>query len=59
MANDYRDVIGELRGMQERIRAVRDRYCDPKNNDNPRYLALSNAVSGLNRAIADMQAEEA
>lgn len=58
MANDYKDVIGELRGMQQRIRAIRDRYCDPKSNENPRYLALSNAVSGLNRAIAHMQDEQ-
>jgi len=57
MGNDYVDVIGEMRGMQDRVRAIRDRYCDPKSNENPRYLALSNAVAGLNRAIADMEAE--
>jgi hypothetical protein len=57
MRNDYADVIGEMRSMQDRIRAIRERYCDPKGNQNPRYLALSNAVAGLNRAVADMQAE--
>ena len=59
MTNDYTDVIGEMRHMQQRIRAIRDRYCEPKTNENPRYLALSNAVSGLNRAIADMEDEQA
>jgi len=56
---DYTDVIGELRSMQERIGAVQDRYCNPKSNENPRYLALSNVVSGLSRAIGDIQAEGA
>jgi hypothetical protein len=59
MANDYKDVIGELRGIQERLRAIRDRYCDPKSNENPRYLALSSAVSGLNKAINHMRKEQA
>jgi len=40
MANNYADVIAELRGMQDRIRAIRDRHCDPKNNENPRYHAF-------------------
>lgn len=53
MTNDYRDVVGELRGMQ-RVRTIRDRYCESKSNENPRYLALSNAVVGLNKAIADI-----
>ena len=46
-----------MRAMQERIRYIRDRYCDPKSNANPRYLGLSNAVAGLTKAIADMEAE--
>jgi hypothetical protein len=58
MTNDYTDVIGEMRRMQDRLRVIRDRYCEPKSNANPRYLALSNAVSGLNKAIADMTAED-
>lgn len=44
--------------MQDRIRVIRDRHCEPRSNQNPRYLALSNAVSGLNRAIADMRSEQ-
>jgi hypothetical protein len=58
MTKEHQDVIGELRGMQQRIRAIRDRYCEPKSNDNPRYLALSNAVAGINKAVADMENEQ-
>lgn len=57
MNTSYDDVIGEMRAMQERIRYIRDRYCDPKSNANPRYLGLSNAVAGLTKAISDMEAE--
>ena len=59
MTSDYTDVIVELRGMQQRIRAIRERHCEPKCNENPRYLALSSAVAGLNKAISDMEAEQA
>jgi hypothetical protein len=58
MTNDYKDVMGELRGMQQRIRAIRDRYCEPESNENPRYLALSNAVAGINKAVADIENEQ-
>lgn len=58
MTDAYTDVIGEMRSMQARIRTIRDRYCYPKSNANPRYLAFSNAVAGLNKAIADMMAEQ-
>jgi hypothetical protein len=57
MANDYTDVLGEMRAIQDRVRAIRTRYCDPKSNANPRYLALSNVVSNLSRAIEDMESE--
>jgi hypothetical protein len=59
MSNDYNDVIGEMRSMQDRLRAIRDRYCEPKDNTNPRYLGLSNSISGMNKAIDDMAAEAA
>jgi hypothetical protein len=59
MSNDYTDVVGEMRAMQERVRSIRTRFCEPKSNSNPRYLALSNVVSNLSRAIEDMQAEQA
>ncbi len=45
--------------MQQRVRTIRDRYCESKSNENPRYLALSNAVAGLNKAIADIGNEQA
>ena len=57
MTTPDEDVIGEKRAMQERIRYIRDRYCDPKSNANPRYLGLSNAVAGLTKAISDMELE--
>lgn len=59
MTTSYDDVVGEMRAMQERIRYIRDRYCEPKSNGNPRYLGLSNAVAGLTKAISDMEAESA
>lgn len=58
MANDYSEVISEMQRIQERLRTIRDRHCDPKSNANPRYLGLSNAVSALNRVIADMTEED-
>lgn len=58
MANDHSEVISEMQRIQERLRTIRDRHCDPKSNANPRYLALSNAVSALSRVIADMTEED-
>ena len=58
MAHDYSEVISEMERMQDRLRTIRDLHCEPKSNANPRYLALSNAVSALNRAIADMTEED-
>jgi hypothetical protein len=55
MTTDYTDVIGELRYMQKQFAPS----CRPKSNQNPRYLALSNAVTGLSKAIADMEDERA
>ncbi len=56
--NSYEDAIKELRTIQDRLRSIRNRTCEPKNNGNDRYLGLSNAVSGINKAIDDMLAEE-
>jgi hypothetical protein len=58
MANDYSEAISEMERMQDRLRTIRERHCQPKSNANPRYLALCNAVSALNRAIADMREED-
>jgi hypothetical protein len=57
--SSYKEAIRELRSIQERLRAIRNQTCDPKSNENPRYLDLSNAVSRINRAIDNMLAEEA
>ena len=57
MSGDDRYPVQELKEMQERVRAIRTRYCEPKANANPRYLALSNVVSNLTKAIDDMEAE--
>jgi len=54
----YDEAIKELRLIQERIRAIRERTCDPKSNENPRYLGLSNAVSGITKAIDNMLVED-
>ena len=37
--------IASLRRMIEEIRQIRERTCDPKSNQNPRYHALSSAVT--------------
>jgi hypothetical protein len=57
MPNHYADVIAELHTMEGRISAIRDRHCEPKNAANPRYHGLSLAISGLRKAVNDMQAE--
>ena len=49
--------IERLTRMIEEVRAIRTRTCEPKTNTNPRYLALSNAVSNLNAAINHMRGE--
>ena len=55
--SDDQDPVHELEAMRERIRAIRTRYCEPKSNANPRYLALSNVVTNLSKVIDDMKAE--
>jgi hypothetical protein len=43
------EMINELRRMRER--------CEPKSNQNPRYLRYSNAVSALRWIIDDLAKE--
>ena len=50
--------IDRLRGMVDELRRLRN-SCEPKSNQNPRYLRYSNAVSALLWIIDDLQAEEA
>ena len=37
--------VTRLEQMIDDIRAIRERTCEPKRNTNPRYLALSSAIS--------------
>ena len=55
----YDEEITKLRAIQENIRSVRNKTCDLKSNQNPRYLDLSNAIAQINRAIDDMLKEDA
>jgi hypothetical protein len=47
----------ELQRIIDGLRRMRNR-CEPKSNENPRYLRYSNAVSALLWIIGDLQAEE-
>lgn len=49
--------IDRLEAMIEDIRRIRTKTCEPKANWNPRYLGLSTAVAGINKAIDDMKSE--
>jgi hypothetical protein len=46
----------QLQGMIDELRHLRN-SCEPKSNQNPRYLRYSNAVSALLWIIDDLQAE--
>lgn len=59
MSQTYSQTIDELHSMQGRIRQIRASTCEPRNNSNPRYHALSMAVSSLGKAADDMQDEDA
>lgn len=50
--------VERLEHMIEDLRRLRNR-CEPKSNQNPRYLRYSNAVSALLWIIGDLHAEEA
>jgi hypothetical protein len=50
--------IDQLQGMVDELRRMRN-SCEPKSNQNPRYLRYSNAISALLWIISDLQAEEA
>ncbi len=54
----YEPDIGRIESMIQDIRAIRDRTCKPKDRSNPRYHALSAAVSGLMKAASDMRTED-
>jgi hypothetical protein len=48
-ADRLHEIIDELRRMREQ--------CEPKSNQNPRYLRYSNAVSALRWIIDDLAKE--
>jgi hypothetical protein len=56
MSSFEADIV-RLGEMAEEVQRIRNRTCEPKTNSNPRYLALSNAVSGLRKAASDMRRE--
>jgi hypothetical protein len=56
MSSFEADIL-TLDQMAEEVRRIRNRTCEPKTNSNPRYLALSNAVSGMRKAADDMRRE--
>ena len=47
-----------LQQMLDELRRMRER-CEPKENQNPRYLRYSNAVSALRWIIDDLAKERA
>ena len=50
--------IDELQRMIDALRRQRE-DCEPKSNENPRYLRYSNAVSALKWIIEDHRDEDA
>jgi hypothetical protein len=50
--------LDRLQAMIDELRRLRN-SCEPKSNQNPRYLRYSNAVSALLWIIDDLRAEEA
>lgn len=49
--------VARLEEMIEELRRLRN-GCEPRNNQNPRYLRYSNAVSALLWIIGDLLAED-
>ena len=55
MEVDEEYALLRLAAIADELRAIRDRICDPKSNENPRYLGLSQAVSGVKKAQEDIR----
>jgi hypothetical protein len=51
------DKVRELEQMIEALRRQRE-SCQPKSNQNPRYLRYSNAVSAMRWIIDDIRRED-
>jgi hypothetical protein len=58
MAQTPNPDVARLERMVEDIRGMRNRLCDPKASNNPRYHALSMAVSSLMKAADDLRRED-
>jgi hypothetical protein len=56
MANET--DIPRLEDMVQELRSQRERNCEPKSNENRRYLEYCVAVSSLNWIARDLAAEE-
>ena len=52
------DKVRELEQIIDSLRRQRE-SCEPKSNQNPRYLRYSNAVSALRWIIDDIRREDA
>ena len=52
------DKVRQLEQMIDDLRRQRE-GCEPKSNQNPRYLRYSNAVSALRWIIDDIRREDA
>jgi hypothetical protein len=55
--SNYEAELSALQSMIDELRRVRERTCEPKHQTNPRYHALSSAISSINRAMEDMTRE--
>ena len=49
--------LAELESMIDTVQRIRNRTCEPKANTNPRYLALSNVVTHLRKAVDDLRTD--
>jgi hypothetical protein len=52
---DEEYAMQRLAAIADELRAIRDRICNPKSNDNPRYHGLSQVVSGIKKAQEDIR----
>jgi hypothetical protein len=53
MDDEY--ALQRLTAIADELRAIRDGLCDSKRIENPRYLGLSQAVSGIKKAQEDIR----
>jgi len=56
---DGSEDIARLALIADDLSRIWQRTCEPNNSSNPRYHALSSAVSGVDKALASLRAEDA